>query len=222
MKRFVAIFAFACCMFGAMAQNDTDTRPMWGVKAAFDLNLPGKWYGDAESVEMYRHGFGGTIGAVCNLWLGHNFYLEPGVSLFYDTYSYKGVVFSDDDTGNNDESDPSLYKVGIRVPVVAGYSFIVGKGLAMSVFTGPDMSYAFAGKVKLKNPELAGQENGLDLFGRYGTQRHIDCAWKLGLGWQMYDSWRISLEGAVGMTDLLRSGMTFRENRLYVALTRYF
>ncbi len=222
MKRIVAIFTFACSLFGVMAQNSPDTRPMWGVKAAFDLNLPGKWHGDAGSVNMYRYGFGGTLGAVCNVWLGHNFYLEPGVSIFYDTYSYKGVVFSADGSGYGDESDPSLYKVGVRVPVVAGYSFAVGSSLVMSVFTGPEMSYAFAGKVKLKNPELAGQENGLDLFGRYGTQRHVDCAWKFGFGWQMYDSWMISLEGAVGMTDLLRGGMTFRENRLSVALTRYF
>ena len=225
MKRFITfalLAAVLCTGPGAAAQDEADvedTRPMWGIKAALDINLPGKYHSAAGSVTMFRHGFGGTLGAVYNIYLGHNFYLEPGASLFYDTYSYKGIVFGSYE-GLPGESDPGLYKFGIRIPVVAGYSFNVTDRFAMSVFTGPELSYALAGDIKFKDREAL-DLNDLHLFGKNGPQRRADCAWKVGVGFPM-DGWFVSVEGAFGLTNLNRLGTTFHENRCTIALSRYF
>ncbi|MDE7388443.1 MAG: PorT family protein [Muribaculaceae bacterium] len=197
-----------------------DTAPMWGVKASFDINIPGQWHRDAGgSIGMYRFGYGGAIGAVCNLYLGHNFYIEPGVSLFYDRYRYKDIVFPADYDGDVLETDPPIYKIGVRVPVVAGYSFTIAGALPMSVYTGPELNYSFGGGIMIKNRELRDE---LRLFGKNGFQRRVDCAWKVGAGFP-YGSWFISVDGSFGLTDLLTNpNISFRENRVAVSVTRYF
>lgn len=224
MKRFLLTSLLcALCFFGASklkAAEVADTRPMWGVRAALDINIPGHWHGESGSIKMYKSGCGFSAGAVCNIWLGHNFYLEPGVTLFYDTYSYDNLIISGEPNNDGYVSDPSLYKAGFRIPVVAGYTFSLSDRLSMSVFTGPELSYAFAGKIRLTDDEQ-------DLLGAFPTglfgdfQRRVDCAWKIGFG-VPFGQWFASVEGSIGMTDLLKTDLSFRENRLCFALTRYF
>lgn len=205
----------------AFAQSEEEnSRPLWGVRAALDINLPGKWHGDAGSVKMFRHGFGGTLGAVCNVYLGKGFYLEPGVSLFYDTYSYYDLTLgADPDDMSTTVSDPPIYKIGLRIPVVAGYTFDISDRFSMAVYTGPELSYAFAGGIRHTDniPDAA----PLSPFGKEGGQRRVDCAWKVGIGFP-FSSWMFSVDAAFGMTDLLKSDMSFRENRVTLGLTRYF
>ena len=167
---------------------------------------------------MFNQGYGVTAGAVCNIFLGHGFYLEPGASLFYDSYSYHNLVIGDE-AGITTTTDPSLYKMGLRIPVVVGYTFGIADKVSMSVYTGPEVSYAFAGKVRIDEsidddfrPDL--------LFGPDG-QRRLDCAWKVGVG-VPYNNIFISIDAAIGITDLLKTGMSFRENRVSVAASYYF
>lgn len=121
MKRLFIIFCiFITCLYAdAQIVERGDHNPTWGVRAAFDVNLPGHVKSDVFNDKMFRAGVGGALGAVCNIYLGHKFYLEPAVSVFYDTYSYNDLIVG----GNGyEESDPTVYKIGIRVPIVAGYS----------------------------------------------------------------------------------------------------
>lgn len=223
MKRFqllITIVFLICCVNGVVRASEPDTRPMWGVKAAIDLNLPGKWHTDDFKDKMYRPGFGVNIGAVYNVYLGKDFYFEPGLSLFYDTYSYyKFSVLGPD--GMVVESDPSLYKVGLRVPVIFGRMFDFSEKFAMTIFTGPEISYAFAGEINAKNKDMFG-EPGLRLFGKGdGCQRRVDCAWKAGIGFPTGD-WYVSLDVAFGLIDMLKGGISFYENRCSLGVTRYF
>lgn len=217
----LAMASFSCLNVRGAETAEADTRPMWGVRAAFDINIPGRWHGDAGSVKMYRSGCGFSAGAVCNIWLGRNFYLEPGLTFFYDTYSMDDVHFMVGSGSDPYISDPSLYKAGLRVPLMVGYSFPLSERLSVSVFTGPELSYAFAGKIRLSDSEREqlGDDFPTGLFGDF--QRRMDCAWKFGVGVPL-GLWLVSAEGSVGMTDLLKGGMSFRENRLCLALTRYF
>lgn len=219
MKRYL-LFAFVaiCCAIAGRAGEDSDTRPMWGVKAALDINIPGDWHGDAGSVKMYRHGYGFTVGTVCNVYLGNGFYLEPGASLFYDSYSFYKFSVAGEPGGENSVDDPQLYKVGLRVPVVVGYSFSIAGRFPLSVYTGPELSWAFGGEIKMKQKAFADDMSG-DLFGHY--QRRVDCAWKVGVGFP-YGSFLVSIDAAIGLTNLLKTGMSFRENRTSVGLTYFF
>lgn len=168
---------------------------------------------------MFRKGTGGAIGAVCNILVANHFYVEPAVSLFYDTYSYDELVFSGD--GNDyQESDPRVYKVGIRIPIVAGYSIGISDRLSIAPYTGPEISYAFAGDIKFHDEDRLNLE-GFALFGKNGMQRRINCGWKIGVAF-FFDKWSFNIDGTIGMTNLMTRGMKFHENRGTVSLTRYF
>ena len=208
----MSIFAAVVGAAGCYA-DEGESSTLWGLRAAVDFNFPSKWHSSAGSVDMYSPGFGVTLGGICNVYLGKGFYLEPGVSLFYDTYSFKDLIISNY-PNDNSQSDPGLYKLGVRIPVVAGYSFDITDKLAMCVYTGPEFSYSFAGKVKVDN-----NTDDLDvLFGDW--QRRADVAWKVGIGFP-YKSVMMSVDAAFGMTDLLKTQMRAHDNRLAVSLTYY-
>lgn len=72
------ILLFVCAMFSGIYANaqiieNGERNPTWGVRAAFDVNLPGKVHSNVINDKMFRTGTGGTIGAVCNIYLGHKF-----------------------------------------------------------------------------------------------------------------------------------------------------
>ncbi len=165
---------------------------------------------------MYRPGYGFTVGGVCNIDLGGNVYLEPGVSLFYEDYSYKDLIITDN-SGDAVETDPGLYKLGVRVPVVVGSVFGINERVGLCIFTGPVLSYAFAGKI-----DIDSKADGLDDLDLFRGQRRFDCGWKIGAGCPI-DNFMVSVEAEFGITDLLKAkGMSFRENRVSLGLTYYF
>lgn len=194
-----------------------ETNPIWGVRAAFDVNLPGKVHTNVIDDRMFRSGTGGTIGAVCNIYLGHKFYLEPAASLFYDTYSYNGLTITSEDY---EESNPTVYKAGIRIPMVAGYSISISDRFSIAPFTGPEMSYSFAGAIKIQDKDRL-ELDDTSLFGKFGSQRRFECGWKIGLAF-FSDKWSFNIDGTIGMTNLMTNGTKFRESRGSVSLTRYF
>lgn len=211
------IFGVLIAMFGFLnvSAKSSDKNSYFGLKAGFDINIPGDWHNDGGSIKMFRNGCGFNIGVVYNAWLGKGFYLEPGLSLYYDSYSYYGV-FSNE--GIIADKDPRLYKIGIRIPVVAGYEFNITDNLGMTIFSGPELNYSFAGKYVVKNRRFWGDMEDSPFI----TQRRVDCAWKVGVGFPIND-FTLSVEGDIGMTDLMKNpDISFRENRCTIGLTYYF
>lgn len=211
-----------CYIAGAFSINAQiiekgEKNPVWGIRAAFDVNLPGKVKSNIIDDRMFRNGTGGTVGAVCNIFVGKNFFIEPGVSLFYDTYSYKGLTISANDY---EESDPAVYKVGIRMPVVVGYSIPLTSQFSIAPFTGPEMSYSFAGAIKVHDKQKL-ELDDTSIFGKYGNQRRFECGWKIGVAF-FSGMWSFNIDGTIGMTNLMTNGTKFRENRGSVSITRYF
>ena len=204
------------CAQGQIIENG-EHNPTWGVRATFDVNLPGHVHSNIFNDKMFRAGTGGTLGAVCNIYLGHKFYLEPSVSIFYDTYSYNNFIAEEN---GYQETDPLVYKIGIRIPIVVGYSFRVNDKLSIAPFTGPEFSYAFAGDIRFHDKDRLELEGNL-LFGNIGSQRRAECGWKIGLAF-FYDMWSFNIDASIGMTNLMKNGTTFRENRGSVSVTRYF
>lgn len=206
----------SCGTASVSAQNEE--RVQWGLKLSVGAELPSKWHGDNGNVAMYRPGVGLAVGAVSNIYLGKNFYFEPGVSLFYTRYRYKDL-FVMGDGGNFSEKDPTIHKYGVQIPLVAGYEISFSGRYGINVFTGPQLRYAFAGKTTFKNKEL--QKENEDILGLWNYQRRLDCSWKIGVGFPI-NSFNISVEADLGMTDLLKGDMSFRENRVGAAVTYYF
>lgn len=188
----------------------------WGVKVSTGIELPGKWYGENATVSMFKPGCGFSVGCLRRINVIGNFYFEPEISIYYSQYRYKNLIIQGDN-GHVSEIDPKLYKWGIQIPLVFGYSF----NFPFHVFTGPQIRYAFAGKVNIKNKALIeGMEDDFNLWERNGQQR-FGCSWIIGVGLPI-KNFGISIEADLGITDLSKGGMTFRENSLKMGLRYYF
>lgn len=211
------VMLLAWCFPGSMwAQNTND--PVWGLKVAVDAELPGKWHGDNVSWKMYSPGYGLTVGGVCDIDLGRNFFFEPGATLAYSQYKYKDLTILGDGNGVGVETNPKVCKWAVQMPLLFGYMFDFLGCEEMKIFTGPQLRYAFYGKI------VADDENFdmfTDLWGGPNGQRRFDCSWKIGVGIPM-ENLSISLEADFGITNLLKGDMRFRENRIGLGLTYYF
>lgn len=215
---FIGTMLFGSCLKASAADGD---RVLWGIKASVDAELPGKWRGKDASVKMFNNGLGFTAGAVSNIYLGKNFFFEPGLLLFYSQYRYDFAIGD----MNFMEKNPKLTKFGVEVPVVFGYNFDITDRFALSVFTGPQIRYAFGADVKIEDKDLRDEYE--DLL-KWDTFRRLDCAWKIGVGFPLYH-FMFSLEADIGMNNLIKSSkiagpskMTFRENRFGLGVTYYF
>lgn len=215
----ITLLTFLTCLYSMKAETvGNNTAPMFGIRAAVDVNIPGNWHNDNDSFKMFRHGCGFTVGGVYNVYMGRGFYFEPGVSFFYDSYSYDKVKITNSN-GDLISNDPALHKFGLRIPVMAGYAFGVTDRLTLNVYTGPELSWAIGGKLSVKDKDFI-DEFPDKLFGDF--QRRIDCAWKIGVG-VPYNEFLISIDAAIGITDILKNpAISCRENRVSVSLTYYF
>ncbi|MDE5982161.1 MAG: PorT family protein [Duncaniella sp.] len=217
MKRFFIAAAATCLSMTCLAQESTPVEYNgWGVRVSADITMPGKWKtSNGEKVKMYKNGWGIAAGAVYNHPLGKNFYIEPGASLFYDTYEYDDLMLS---TGDNPvTANPSVNKFGLRIPVVIGYRFVLLNRLEMSVFTGPELSYALSGKIKVKDEWNLGDDLPTDLFGKHGYRR-ADCRWRAGLGIYPDERWMVSVSGAFGLIDQHKNDLSFHENMITISV----
>lgn len=222
MKRKILSFLvmFAIVSGSCFAKSASSEPALWGIKANFGLELPGNWRGNGNSVKMYSTGVDAQVGAVCNIYLGRDFYFEPGAALFYESYKFDnlGILGAEGDVV---ATDPGIHKLGVRVPLVFGYTFALSEDFSMCVFTGPQIGYALWGEVSTEYPSnYYGDEFPTDLFGKHGHRR-FEFGWKIGVGIP-FNNFMVSFEGDLGITDLLKNGMSFRENRCIVGLTYYF
>ena len=190
---------------------------LWGVKASFDINKPGKWKVGGTSTTLYTSGLGFSVGGVYSHYFNDNLFLEPSLSIFYDTYGCDFII----EEGMGRDYSPGIYKVGLRLPLVLGYTFDITDDFAVSVFTGPEFNYAFAGDYRWKDKSMQDIAGDMHLFGKDGAERRISCAWKGGIGFPFSD-WRVDFEAAVGISDILPHTPSCRENRFSLSLLRYF
>lgn len=218
MKKLLIIIALILSSFSLYAQYGNNH---WGIQASFDINIPSKLGGrlDGEKIDLFRMGYGGSVGAVYSHWFNDVVFLEPGVSLFYDTYSYKNLIIGDGMT-NKTESDPSLYKLGVRIPLVVGYSYYLLDTLPMRVYTGPELSYSFAGQVRIKNKSLL-EDFDTNLYGKNGFMHPFDFAWKIGIGLDL-DLGTVGIDAAFGITDIYKGHLAMRDNRVKIHVTHFF
>ena len=222
MKRLFSIIfvLLTLCSPSVNAQDFNDSRVIWGIKGALDINFPSKWHINDVSMDMYKHGLGGNLGAVCNIYLANNFYLEPALSVYYDTYSYDEFVIGESASMN---FDSRIHKLGFRLPIVAGYAFDFLELFDMNVYTGPEFSYSFSGGLDDKYKGMLPDEDFQTFlpFGKYGLHRRFDCAWKIGIGFPT-EYVTINIDAALGLTDMSKGDISFTENRLTIGLTHYF
>lgn len=185
----------------------------WGLRASLDVNVPGKFHTEGGGdIKVYKPGAGLTVGAVYNTTIAStNFYFEPGLSAFYDTYRWDDIRLGPDSKSFN----PRVTKIGVRVPLSVGYRFDLWEKASLLLFTGPELSYGFKGRVSLPK-ELDGTMEK-NIFAGSGGQRRFDCAWTVGAGLD-FGTYTVALSGAFGLADLQKNDVRFHDNRISLVL----
>lgn len=188
--------------------DNPENRTFFGVRAGLDVSSA------ANGGAMFSNKAGFSVGAVYDIPVVANFYFEPGLYLFYNTF---GTVHLEDysytltDAEGNESELHKLYQVdgtlrnfGFRVPLNFGYHFDFSDELSLHVFTGPQVNLGLVARYHQNEVITPGDEvvksTSVNAFGTGGF-KHIDLQWNFGLGltWQRY---YMSVGGSVGITHM--------------------
>lgn len=215
MKKFIAaIILAALAGASALAQNsivdNPDNEAYFGVRIGGDVTCPGNITEDNISISFFNNGGGIEFGGIYNVPLVANLYIEPGLKLFYDTYSVKDEFILDieDDIIFN---SVSFRKFGMRIPVMAGYHFDFTSDIKVYAFTGPELEIGFTDKEYIKghNIELSGS-----VYGKDGIFNRANLLWCIGAG-VSYKQFYFGINGGIGMLNMQKdSDGKFHENRV--------
>ncbi len=202
--------------------DDPANRSYLGVRAGLDISSP--------SPDYYKNGAGFHIGVVYNFKIVKNFYIEPGASLYYNTWSLRPERLDLTPRQlpspyNFKDFSGSFRNVGVRIPLMFGYHFDFTPTVNVAIFTGPEFSIGTRNRFHYSSPVeeeenikiMSGQINcyspGLTepgdsqidklLFYMQDIFKRVDCAWKIGVGIN-YDNFHISVGGAIGMTNVYK------------------
>lgn len=205
----------------AMAQssifNNPDNKAYFGARFGAEVTCPGMVSEDGFGVSVYDNGGGLEFGGIYNLPIVANLYVEPGLNLYYNTYSVnKGYLDAiGDGIFETSVKSMSFRKFGMRIPVVAGYHFDFTPDIKAYVFTGPELEIGFTAKDHIKAHKMTMSEN---LYGKDGGLHRADLLWKIGAG-VSYQNYYFGVSGSIGMLNMYSdSYATFHENRVTFSL----
>ena len=197
--------------------NNPDNKAYFGLRVAGEVTCPGNLTYGGIGVDAYKNGGGIEFGAIYNLPVVANFYIEPGLKLYYNAYSANKDLFEDGGIDFDELFDSlSMRKFGMRVPVMAGYHFDFTDDVKVAVFTGPELEVGFSAKEHMKSGSLSVSES---VYGEDGGLNRVDLSWGFGAG-VTYKRLYIGISGTVGMLNMLSDGdgMKFHENRASLTL----
>ena len=213
MKKLIAMLIAVSSFVGVNAQdfllNNPDNKGYFGVRAGLDISCPGDLKMNGIGVDAFGTGAGFSVGAIYNAPIVANFYIEPGLSFYYDTYSVN-KDYMDEDV---EITGASVRKAGMRIPVMAGYHFDFAKNLKLSVFTGPEFEIGFSAKMHAESGSVSASES---LYGDDGMKR-FDMLWRFGAGLTINRCY-VGVSGGIGMLDLDGSDVSFHENVVSITL----
>lgn len=208
----------------SVSLNSGDNKPYFGVRVSGNIICPQDVDVDVNynggpningKFDWFKVGGGLEVGAIYNIPIFMNLYVEPGLSLFYNSYGTKKEFYKAID---GDAKGLSFRKFGFRIPVLVGYHFDFSGDLNVSVFTGPEMEVGLYGQNcwNYKHSQLR-EDLYVDEDENVFAQNRFNMYWNFGVGvnWKKY---YFGVKGGVGMCDMFKSSaMKLRENR--VALT---
>lgn len=212
MKKFLlAIAVMLLGAAGASAQeyllNNPNNKAYLGVRVGGEVTCPGKITSKGNGVKYFTNGGGFEAGAIYNVPVVANFYVEPGLKLYYNAYGMDKAFKQ-----ANDYDSFSVRKFGMRVPVMLGYHFDFTNDIKVYVFTGPELEVGFTARGCAKNDD--GVSTSADLYGKDGPLNRVDCLWGFGAG-VSYQQFYFGVSGSAGMCNMLKDSgdVKFHENR---------
>lgn len=194
--------------------NNPDNKAYFGIRVGGDITCPGEVTSDNVGLDVYKNGGGIEFGGIYNVPVVANFYVEPGLKLYYDTYSMKKDLLDliEDDIIFDGFT---VKKFGMRVPVMAGYHFDFTDDIKVSVFTGPELEVGFSAKGHIKAKNFDSSES---LYGDDGGMNRVNLLWNFGAG-VSYQHFYFGVNGGIGMLNMYSdSDAKFHENRVTFSL----
>ena len=190
--------------------NNPSNKAYFGIRVGGDITCPGKISAESIGISVYKNGGGVDFGGIYNIPVVANFYIEPGLKFFYDSYSMKKDfvdAIGDDIIINS----VSIKKFGMRIPVMAGYHFDFTKDFKVSVFTGPELEIGFSAKEYIKGHNIEMSES---IYGDDGGMNRVNLLWGIGAGIS-YQHFFFGVNGGIGMLNMISdSDAKFHENRV--------
>lgn len=225
-KLLLSIAAAASIVPAASAQNailnNPDNHGYFGARVGWDYSAPTSWHFDNDvSVKMYKPGSGITLGAFYNLPIVANLYFEPGLTFYYDNYSYDDLTIIANPSGDESIHNPKITKTGFRIPLYFGYHFDIWENGGISLFTGPQICLGTSAKIKIDSSLAEKYDITTDAYSDLHGMRRFDIAWTVGAALN-FANWQISASADLGLLDMHKADASFRENRLNVALAYTF
>ncbi|MBD5228670.1 MAG: PorT family protein [Bacteroidales bacterium] len=219
MKKVLIAMAFAfTASLSMLAQssifNNPANKAYFGIRVAGEVTCPGEVSEDGTGISVFKNGGGVEFGGIFNAPVVANFYIEPGLKFYYNTYSMKGDFVGAIDNSSLIKSVITK-KFGMRIPVMAGYHFDFTDDIKVSVFTGPELEIGFSAKEKVSSRTI---DVSNDLYGDDAALNRVDLLWGMGAG-ITYQHVYFGVSGSLGMLNMLHdSDFTFHENRVSFTL----
>lgn len=220
-KLLLSLVAVAFGVVGVSAQstifNNPDNHAYFGIRVAGEVTCPGSMSDGPISMGVFNNGGGVEFGGIYNIPVVANFYVEPGLKLFYNTYSVKKewVDVYDDILQYSGVAGSvngiSERKFGMRIPVMAGYHFDFTDELRLHVFTGPELEVGFSAQEHISGKGINGSTN---VYGDGGSMNRVDALWGMGVG-LAYNHFYFGVSGSLGMCNMTKdSDVEYHENRV--------
>lgn len=206
MKRLLISLLTAATIGGtASAQNylveNPDNKAYFGARVGLDITSTA-----GEVLDVYNNGAGFTVGAIYNIPVVKNFYFEPGLHLFYDTFGEELMT-----AGGPTPTSASIRNFGFRIPFNFGYRFDFTDEMSIYLFTGPVFNVNLTASEHIKD---AGSSTSLF---DYGFKR-TDFQWDFGVGYS-YGKLYAQIGGGVGITKVCKNSYEqFRRNTFNISI----
>lgn len=187
----------------------------WGVKGAFDVNIPGKWTStNPDGLDSDHIGYGGGVGVVYNVMKDRHWILETGLMLVYNEF---GVGLQKDEVVQSGR----ISKFDAVVPLTIGYQFDLYDRMRMNVMSGFEGTLCMGGSI-------GGDAGKYDysMYGDGGIWRRGDLKWGIGAGF-VRDNIEINVMAYFGLINVVKRKDVVRpdvvnENVVRVSCTYFF
>ncbi len=205
--------------FTAMAQDTEGDTPehkgYFGIRLGAELTCPGEISSGNISMTAFKCGSGVEFGGIYNYPLSSRFCIEPGVMLFYNSYSLIDSYLKNISGGYNIKS-VTMKKFGMRVPVRIGYHFDLKNDIKLHIFLGPELEIGLSGKECVKNKSNV--EVSESYYGADGGMNRVNLLMCLGVG-ITYRQYYFGINEGLGMLNMFKnSNEKFHENNVVFSL----
>ncbi len=169
-----------------------------GLRISLDNSLPSKETIESESwnywSEEYSHEkeevecksrVGCSIGVIYQQPIKYGLFFEPGLNIFYNTWSQK-------------HKERINRQSGMRIPLNVGWQHALRPWMKVSAFSGPQLEVGLSWNTAYSN------EKGHYGDNQYEGWNRINASWNVGVGfewWQFY----VGVTSSFGMTNIYRS-----------------